>query len=206
MRKKLDLNKLSFERKVRTRQRKSRRTKTEKLKPTFRRWVSRIPVCGNKLNREIEEVKSRSVFEESAYYSREMTPVEIFELFFNKDLLEWIVRQSVLYACQKGNFGFEFSVDELKVFIGILILSGYCSVSRQRMYWEEQGDSHNTLIANNMRRNRFDLIMQYIHFNDNTKINIQDTTVLRYATQFILELCSLVTRKQYRRSHDSIFW
>lgn len=102
-----------------------------------------------------------------------MSPVDIFELFFDKNLLEWIVKQTVIYACQKGNFGFKFSVDELKTFIRILILSGYYAMPQWRMHWEEQDDCHNTrtLISNNMRRNWFDVIMQYLHFNDNTEIN-----------------------------------
>ncbi|KAJ8937730.1 hypothetical protein NQ314_011737 [Rhamnusium bicolor] len=42
------------------------------------------------------------------------------------------------------------------------------------MYWETKADTHNTLVANSMPRNRFEQIHRFLHFNDNTKIDKND--------------------------------
>ena len=51
----------------------------------------------------------------------------------------------------------------MRVFIAILLLSGYCSVSRRRLYWSTELDTRNEMIAQSVRRNRFDNIIKYFH-------------------------------------------
>ena len=75
---------------------------------------------------------------------------------------------------QKGNHTFTLSTDEMRVFIGILLLSGYCSVSRGRMYWESALDASNQLVINSMRRNRFEEIRKYFHAADNLQVEKED--------------------------------
>lgn len=48
----------------------------------------------------IEDAHSHSVSAEQAYYSREMNLRQIFELFFDDDMLKLIIQQLVMYACQ----------------------------------------------------------------------------------------------------------
>ena len=62
----------------------------------------------------------------------------------------------------------------MKVFLGILLLSGYNSVTRRRLYWSTELDTHNWLVSNSMRQNRFDEIMKYFHAADNTDIRKED--------------------------------
>ncbi len=62
----------------------------------------------------------------------------------------------------------------MKTFIGILLVSGYCSVPRRRLYWQKQPDVYNELIAGSMRRDRFDEIMKFFHAADNTKLPKND--------------------------------
>lgn len=62
-------------------------------------------------------------------------------------------------------------MDELLVFYGVLLTSGYCTVPRRHLLWSLDGDVHNSSISNAMRRNRFDEIMASIHVVDNTKCN-----------------------------------
>ncbi|XP_066965507.1 piggyBac transposable element-derived protein 3-like [Macrobrachium rosenbergii] len=50
----------------------------------------------------------------------------------------------------------------------------YCSVSRRRLYWSTESDTHNELISNSMRRNRFEEIMRYFYAADNTDLNPDD--------------------------------
>lgn len=61
-------------------------------------------------------------------------------------------------------FLFQVSVDELKVFLGILLLSGYVPLPSYRMYWQSSPDTHNPLVAGAMTRDRFEAIKNNIHF------------------------------------------
>ncbi|XP_008481385.1 piggyBac transposable element-derived protein 3-like [Diaphorina citri] len=103
----------------------------------------------------------------------ESHPLEFFEMFITENLVENVVKQSVLYAVSK-NEEFTLSVGDLYCYFGILYLSGYVQVPRRRMYWEEGTDSHNILVSNSMRRNRFDNIMKYLHVADNSRLNKND--------------------------------
>ena len=67
-------------------------------------------------------------------YSK-MPPHELFELFFSNELLVEITRQMSLYCVFKGIPDVRATVSELRVFIGIHLISGYHSFPRRRMYW-----------------------------------------------------------------------
>ncbi|KAK9732201.1 Transposase IS4 [Popillia japonica] len=98
-------------------------------------------------------------------------PLEAFRCFFTGELLLYIISQTNLYAGQKGNHNMNLTVDEMKIFIGILLLSGYHSLPSKRMYWQEDPDCKLEIVTNSMRRRRLEEILCYVHLNDNTKIN-----------------------------------
>jgi len=106
-------------------------------------------------------------------YYNTLQPYELFELFFDQQVLEMIVDYSNNYASNK-NQSLQIDVNELKCFLGILLLSGYNELSRRRMYWEKSPDTHNDLVSGAMRRNRFEQIFSYIHFCDNSKLDEHD--------------------------------
>ena len=115
------------------------------------------------------------IFPEGDYSSYTgMMPHEFFELFFTSDLLEHVQEQIGLYCAFKGKPDPNVTVQELKVFLGILILSGYACYPRRRLYWEESPDVGNNLVSNAMRLNRFEKIMEVLHFQDNTKLDHDD--------------------------------
>ena len=66
------------------------------------------------------------------------------------------------------------SVEEMRTFIGILLLSGYNSVPRRRLYWSNKPETRNELVAQSMQRNRFDKIMKYFHAADNHQLVAKD--------------------------------
>lgn len=102
-------------------------------------------------------------------------PIDFFKIFFDEQLVEEIVRETVQYAGRK-NFLFNppLSVDEMYCFFGILILSGYIPLPRRRMFWEQAEDSHNELVSNSMRRNRFEDIFRFLHIVDNGNLDKND--------------------------------
>lgn len=114
-----------------------------------------------------------NLYHKPTFLSQPLTPLEFFQFFFSDDLIKKIVKETVKYAVQKGA-QIELGLDEMKLFLGVLIISGYDSKPRRRMYWEEADDVRNILVSKSIRRNKFDHIMKYIHFNDNTKINSKD--------------------------------
>jgi len=98
-----------------------------------------------------------------------LQPYKLFKLFFDQQVLEMIVSYSNNYAFNK-NRTLQIDVNELKCFLGILLLPGDNKVSWRRMYWEKSSDTHNDLISSTMRQNRFKLIFSLIHFYDNSKL------------------------------------
>ena len=53
----------------------------------------------------------------------------------------------------------------------MLLHSGYHSVLRRKMMWEEKPDCWNKLIAESVRRDKVDAVLRCLHFLDNTKID-----------------------------------
>ena len=103
---------------------------------------------------------------------KDFSPSEVFDLFLDDDILEMILHQSTLYAQKKSGMNLDISKNELKVFISVLLLSGYVRVPQKRMYWESSSDTFNQAVSSAIRRNRFETIMRYLHFQD--QINVED--------------------------------
>ncbi|XP_045133533.1 piggyBac transposable element-derived protein 3-like [Portunus trituberculatus] len=101
-------------------------------------------------------------------------PHEIFELFLDTLPIERLTKDTVMYAVQHGNHTFQLTCNEMKVFISILLLSGYNTLPRRRLCWSMELDVRNELIASSMRRNRFDEIMKHLHAADNTDLDKED--------------------------------
>lgn len=99
---------------------------------------------------------------------------EQFEKFFDDELLQLIVKESSNYAAHLEKPDPEITVAELKVYIAILIISGYSVQSRTESYWSKDPDLRNELICSSMRKNRFKQISQFLHFEDMNKPNISD--------------------------------
>lgn len=103
------------------------------------------------------------------------TATDLFEMFWPNDFLEYVKRQSELYAKQcNATSRFEATVDELKLFLAVLMISGYSSLPRRDMYWSLDGDIKNEAVAHSMPRNRFREILKNLHFADNTSLAADD--------------------------------
>ena len=89
-------------------------------------------------------------------------------------MIELLAKHTAIYASQSGNHKFSLSNDEMRVFIGILLLSGYCTVPRRRLYWSYEQDTHNEMVSKSMRRSRFEEIMKYFHAANNADLIIED--------------------------------
>ncbi|XP_022817936.1 piggyBac transposable element-derived protein 3-like [Spodoptera litura] len=101
--------------------------------------------------------------------------VEIFENLLCDGILEYIVHETVSYAKHyKNDLNFNLTINELKVFIGILFFSSYHHLPQSKLYWCRDEDVHIPFVEQAMSRNRFDKIKSYLHFNDNSQIDNTD--------------------------------
>lgn len=130
---------------------------TEKTKQTFE-WIEG----------DLESQKKDFPDPDFTIY-QELTPIELLELFFDDDLISFLIEETSRYALYKNMLDPKVSKNEMKVFLAILIVSGYVVLPGKRYYWESQGDMRNNLISDSMRRDRFFQIMRFIHCADNTK-------------------------------------
>nr|XP_023013431.1 piggyBac transposable element-derived protein 2-like [Leptinotarsa decemlineata] len=99
------------------------------------------------------------------------SPVQLFEKIFDDDIFQHIRDQTNLYSTQKNNHS--FSVD-LKIFFGILLLSGYHRLPREKLYWSLGEDLGVAFVSNAMSRNRFQEIKKYIHLANNDELDNND--------------------------------
>lgn len=98
------------------------------------------------------------------------SPSEIFFTIFDDEVLTQIIVQSGTYAKQKNEHGFSLTSDDLKKFLGILLLSGYHRLPSQRMYWSLDEDVGVPCVFRCMPRTTFLDIKRFLHFADNNAI------------------------------------
>ena len=55
-----------------------------------------------------------------------------------------------------------------------MVLSGYNGLPGKRFYWDSSDDVRNSLVKEAMRRDRFILIMRFIHCANNNEMNVND--------------------------------
>ncbi|XP_063823717.1 piggyBac transposable element-derived protein 3-like [Ostrinia nubilalis] len=99
-------------------------------------------------------------------------PINYFDQLFNDTTINLLVEYTNLYATQKNKAG-NITFSEMKCFIGILLYSGYVSLPRRRMYWENSTDCEFSLVNRSLSRDRFTYILNHLHCCDNSLIQTQ---------------------------------
>ncbi len=66
------------------------------------------------------------------------------------------------------------TVEELKTFLGLLFLTGIIQKPELDMYWSTDEVFATPYFGKTMARNRFQLILRFLHFTDNTRANCGD--------------------------------
>ncbi|KAK9744399.1 Transposase IS4 [Popillia japonica] len=94
---------------------------------------------------------------------KNLSCVEIFELFFDEDIMKFLVEQSSRYALFTNCQDPKISIEEMQCFLAILIISGYNELLGKRYYWDSESDMRNNIIYNSMRRDRFVQIWRFLH-------------------------------------------
>lgn len=137
--------------------------------------TSNIPLPPGNKNTTFEWVKNEApsyipIFPTANYEDcRELSPYQQFEKFFDDTLLKHICEQSAVYAVGQNRPNPNIVVGELRAFIGILLITGYNYHASFKNLWSQDEDIRNNLVSDTMRRNRFQEILQNLHFEDNSK-------------------------------------
>ena len=111
---------------------------------------------------------------------KDLSPKEMFELFISEDILEEIAKRSNQYALTKSGMLPGIKSSEIKVFFGILLLSGYISLTNYELYWSNSLDTANTLVKSSMSRDRFKLIKRFLHLGSKGQNIIKEGQADRY--------------------------
>ncbi|XP_068229303.1 piggyBac transposable element-derived protein 2-like [Palaemon carinicauda] len=96
--------------------------------------------------------------------------VDCINLFSNEQKIEELYHQSTTYAEQMSLSEDHITPQNMKIFLSILILSGYNKLPYRRMYWSENPDVFNNWVSKRIRRDTFDKILKSLHFTDNMKM------------------------------------
>jgi len=95
------------------------------------------------------------------------TPLEFFNLYYTKEILDLIAHQTSLYATQsKPDKPLAISGCDIQQFIGVCMFMSLVKLACTRNYWSSQFRIVN--VADVMTLNRFEEIKRYLHFCDNT--------------------------------------
>ena len=97
-------------------------------------------------------------------------PTDSFYIFFDDTFFENLVNETNLYAFQ-NDFYLNVSTDEMKTFIALILRSGYFRLPSKRLHWCKDTDVSSDGASQFMRRDRFENILRYLHFNNNSLIN-----------------------------------
>ncbi|KAG0414573.1 hypothetical protein HPB47_008269 [Ixodes persulcatus] len=108
----------------------------------------------------------------------ERNPLEFFELFFDDEVIALIVQETNRYALQflakhrttDGSRAAAWKLltaEELKVFLALILLQGIIDKPELAMYWSTRRILQTPIFGELMSKNRFHLIMKFLHFSDN---------------------------------------
>lgn len=85
-----------------------------------------------------------------------------------------IVNFSLKYARDNNRPDFGFTVNDLKKFLGILVLSGYNILPQADLYWSKDEDKGVDIVRKCMSRNKFRNIKKNFHLSDNGNLDKSD--------------------------------
>ena len=66
------------------------------------------------------------------------------------------------------------TLDKLKAFIDILLVSRYTKLPRQEMCWDRKYDGYNLLVLSMMNKSDFNECQKHLHLNDNNSLDMTD--------------------------------
>ena len=78
------------------------------------------------------------------------------------------------YTIQQVYPNFSVTVEELKIVVGILLISGHHRLPSRNRYWSLKADLIVDLVGRAMQRNRFDEILRFLHIVNSKRMDPND--------------------------------
>ena len=100
-------------------------------------------------------------------------PIALFQLLFNDKICDLIATETKQYSSQQNEL-FYLQQHEIDTFIGIILLTGYNSQPRPRLYSSKDDDVAIPLRSRSMSRKRLEDIKKFIYFADNDNLTAGD--------------------------------
>lgn len=105
-----------------------------------------------------------------------LSPIQLFELFFDDDVVEFIVNSTNKNAAVDRSTDFRTNYDEIRKVMGILFVTGYHTLPTIRSYWSNN-PSLGCPIIKATTRDRFVRVKNFFHVCDNHNIDTNDKFV-----------------------------
>lgn len=129
-------------------------------RPKKAQWEKSDPIYDH----QTLENQVQKNFEAAKESMTDITPVKLFEQFFDEEVYNLIMTETHRYAkVQKNRHNFEVSREKITVFIGFLIFSGYHTLPSERDYWSDAEDLGIPVVKNAFSRNTYREIKSVIH-------------------------------------------
>ena len=105
--------------------------------------------------------------------------MDFFELLFDEAFYKYLKTQAILYAEQflsanpdlpeysRHRKWVDITTPEMKKFIALYLLTGIIQKPERGQYWSTNPIIRTPFIYEVMARNRFQSILEFLHFNDN---------------------------------------
>ncbi|KAI4462448.1 transposase is4 [Holotrichia oblita] len=103
-----------------------------------------------------------------------LNPFQIFEKLFDDQIITYITKETQRYAAQQNNHSFTVTNNEIKIFIGFLLFTGYHRLPREKLYWCTDEDLNIPLVRGSMSRNKYYEIKKYFHLANNETVDKND--------------------------------
>ncbi|KAF2882473.1 hypothetical protein ILUMI_23698, partial [Ignelater luminosus] len=118
---------------------------------------------------------SQKTFPECSFSNlREKSSLDIFEMIFDQEVFDVVIKETANYATFNNCPFPNMTLDKMKIFLAILILSEYNTLPTKRDHWKLQSDLRKDLIYNAIRRDRFLTTARFLHCADNKFPNNTD--------------------------------
>ena len=122
----------------------------------------------------------------NANVNEETDTVDFLGLFLDDDFFKLLVDQTNLYTAHyigaypklpshsRIRKWVDVSIPEMKTFLSLYLLTGIVVKLKLQQYWSTNPLIKTEFFNNAMPRNRFQLILEFLHFNDNFQYNAND--------------------------------
>ena len=118
-------------------------------------------------------------------WTENISPVDVYKLFVDDEFINLVVAQTNLYAQQDIAKRLPSSSSrlqkwvptnavEMRKFLGLIMYMGLCRFGEIRDFWHSCELYTQNLAPKTMSRNRFQILLQSLHFEDNSKLDKND--------------------------------